>query len=383
MIAFIGEHPNLPLKALFIHVSFFYLITMNNKRLLFGQALLCLVFLFQHFNLHAQSDVFPGETWARAAAPEDLGFDSGKLARARAFADSIPTAAVMIVSGGMIVDEWGAVEEKYHVHSIRKSLISAMFGKYVQEGVIDLDKSLEEIGIDDDPPLTELQRTATIRDVMKNRSGIFREALLETDGMAALRPQEMTVRPGTFWYYNNWDFNAAGTIFVEQTGLCIFDGLKQDIADPIGMEHFEPGDGFYAPGPQSIHPGYPFTMTARDLGRFGLLMLREGRWGDQQVIPRDWVRESTRYHSDASLYYSSGYGYMWWVARDHNKFSHMAVAEVPEGTYSARGYGGHVLTIIPEYDLVVVHRVDTFDPANRVVGRDLGTLMQMILDART
>ncbi len=357
--------------------------TMKNKHLHFGQALLCLVFLFQSFILHAQPEVFPGETWARAAAPEELGFDSEKLARARAFTDSINTAAVMIISGGMIVDEWGAVEEKYHVHSIRKSLISAMYGKYIQNGVIDLDKSLEAIGIDDDPPLTELQRTATIRDVMKNRTGIFREALLESDGMAALRPQDMTVRPGTFWYYNNWDFNAAGTIFVEKTGLCIFDALKQDIADPIGMEHFEPGDGFYAPGPQSIHPGYPFTMTARDLGRFGLLMLREGRWEDRQVIPQEWVRESTRYHSDASLYYSSGYGYMWWVARDQNKFPHMAVAKVPEGTYSGRGYGGHVLTIIPEYDLVVVHRVDTFDSANRVTGRDLGTLMKLILDART
>ena len=356
---------------------------MKNKRLLIRQGWLCLFFLLPQFQLQAQTDVFPGETWARAASPEDLGFDSGKLALAKAFTDSISTAAVMIVSGGVIVDEWGAVEEKYHVHSIRKSLISAMFGKYVQAGVIDLDKRLEEIGIDDDPPLTELQRTATVRDVMKNRTGIFREALLESDGMAALRPQDMTVRPGTFWYYNNWDFNAAGTIFVEKTGHCIFEALKQDIADPIGMEHFESADGFYSPGPQSIHPGYPFTMTARDLGRFGLLMLREGRWEDRQVIPREWVLESTSYHSDASLYYSSGYGYMWWVARDHNKFSHMPMADVPEGTYSGRGYGGHVLTVIPAYDLVVVHRVNTFDPASRVAGRDLGKLMQLILDART
>ena len=54
---------------------------------------------------------------------------------------------------------------------------------------------------------------------------------------------------------------------------------------------------------------------------------------------------------------------------------------VPEGTFSARGAGGHYIVVIPEYDMVVVHRVDTFGP-HSVSGGDFGKLLGMILEAR-
>jgi CubicO group peptidase (beta-lactamase class C family) len=116
------------------------------------------------------------------------------------------------------------------------------------------------------------------------------------------------------------------------------------------------------------------------MARFGLLMLRNGKWKEQQVIPADWVEESTAYHSDATLYGSDGYGYMWWVARDYNKYSHLPGVDIPEGSYSARGAGGHYILVIPEYDLVVVHRVDTFE-SNSVSASEFGVLMKIILDS--
>ena len=94
------------------------------------------------------------------------------------------------------------------------------------------------------------------------------------------------------------------------------------------------------------------------------------------------MRESTAYHSDAALYGSDGYGYMWWVARDHNKYSHLPYADIPEGSYSARGAGGHYVMIIPAYDLVIVHRVDTDKRGNRVNSEEAGKLFDLILKAR-
>ncbi|HKL67155.1 MAG TPA: hypothetical protein VJ877_04625, partial [Bacteroidales bacterium] len=85
-------------------------------------------------------------------------------------------------------------------------------------------------------------------------------------------------------------------------------------------------------------------------------------------------------HSDATLYSSDGYGYMWWVARDYNKYSHLPGVDIPEGSYSARGAGGHYILVIPEYDLVVVHRVDTFE-RNSVSASEFGTLMKLILES--
>jgi CubicO group peptidase (beta-lactamase class C family) len=326
--------------------------------------------------------VYPGETWKVMAHPEKLGFSHERLQQARAYADTIDTTAVVIVKRGRIVYEWGDVDAKFNTHSMRKSFLSAMYGKYVQEGAIDIDREIGEIGIDDEPPLSDEEKKATLRDCLKARSGIYHPALYESQGMKDKRPQRHTMKAGTHWYYNNWDFNVLGTVFEKMTGKKLFAALYRDITNPIGMENFQAEDGTYITGEDSIHQAYPFKITARDLARFGLLMLRQGRWNDQQIIPRDWVHESTSYHSDACLYGSDGYGYMWWVVKDDNKYPHLPGVTFPAGTFSARGFGGHYLMVIPAYDLVIVHRVNTYESDQRVAKSEIGKLMHLILQAR-
>lgn len=340
-----------------------------------------LIILSGFLSLMSQG-VFPGEKWDIADKPEDYGLNSQMLKDAKKYSETINTAAVVIIHNGVIVDEWGKVDKKYMTHSTRKSFLSALYGNYVRQGVIDLDKTLLELGFDDDPPLSEVENKATLRDCIKARSGIYHTALYESAGMKALKPERHTQKPGTHWYYNNWDFNVMGTAFEKLTGKKIFEALEEEIAKPIQMEDFVAEDGEYVTGWESIHAAYPFIITAHDMGRFGLLMLNKGNWNGKQLLPADWVEESTRYHSDATLYGSDGYGYMWWVARKYNKFPHLPGVEVPEGTYSARGAGGHYIMIIPDYELIVVHRVDTFKRGNSVSSVEFGKLLKLILDAR-
>lgn len=331
--------------------------------------------------LQAQGN-FPGDSWSYIGQVSDYGYDLSQLEKAKAYSSTINTSAVMIVVDGKILYEWGEVERKYNTHSIRKSFLSALYGNYVKDGTIDLGVTMADLGIDDVPPLSEEEKMATIRDNLKSRSGVYHPALYESQGMKDLKPERFTQRAGTHWYYNNWDFNVSGTIFTKLTGKGVYEAIKTEIADPIGMENFSVEDGNYVSGEESIHQAYPFRINARDLARFGLLMLRKGDWNGTQLIPEDWVEESTSYHSDAALYSSDGYGYMWWVARDHNKFPHLPEVALSEGTYSARGAGGHYVMIIPDYDMVVVHRVDTDIRGNRVNSREFGKLLQMILDAK-
>jgi CubicO group peptidase (beta-lactamase class C family) len=335
-----------------------------------------IVFLVQPVS----AQVYPGAKWQLATDPSELGFNPEKLQDARNYAATINTAAVVIVKSGIIVYEWGEVGKKYMTHSIRKSFLSALYGNYVNDGVIDLDKTVYELGLDDEPPLSDIERTATLRDCIKARSGIYHPALYESARMKELKPQRHSQIPGTHWYYNNWDFNAAGTAFEKLTGKKIFEAIEEEIAIPTGMEDFSAEDGWYVSGEESIHPAYPFSITAHDMARFGLLMLRKGEWNGKQLIPSGWVEESTRYHSDASLYGSDGYGYMWWVSRNYNKFPHLPGVSLPEGSFSARGAGGHYIMVIPAWDLVVVHRVDTYED-NSVSSEEFGKLLQMILDA--
>lgn len=324
----------------------------------------------------------PGKTWEKTDLPENLGYSSRKLEDARAFANTLKTAAVVIVVDGVILYEWGETSREFMTHSVRKSFMSALYGNYIENETIPMDATIEELGIDDSPSLTEAEKQATVRDLLKARSGIYHTALYESSGMKALKPARHTQRAGTHWYYNNWDFNALCTIFENLTGKKFFEALEADIAGPIQMEDFDPEDGWYVTGEESVHPAYPFKITARDMARFGLLMLRKGKWGDRQVIPEDWVEESTRYHSDAALYGYDGYGYMWWVVRDHNKFPHLPNVRLKEGAFSARGSGGHFIIVIPDRNMVFVHRVDTWERGNSVASEHVGTLLQMILDAK-
>ena len=339
------------------------------------------LFIFISGNITAQSD-FPGEKWEIVLNPSESGYSSSKLEAAKKYSESIDTAAVVIVVNGKTLYEWGKVDKKYKTHSLRKSVLSAMYGNYVNNGIIDLDVTMADVGINDEPPLSEEELQSTVRDCIKARSGVYHPALYESAKMKARKPERYSEKAGTHWYYNNWDFNVAGTIFQNATGKGIFEAIENEIAKPIQMDSFEATDGWYVTGDESIHPAYPFRITAHDLARFGLLMLNNGNWDGKQLIPADWVEESTRYHSDATLYSSDGYGYMWWVSRDYNKFPHLPNAALPEGTYSARGRGGHYLLIIPEANMVIVHRVNTDKKGNSVSASEFGTLVSMIMEAK-
>ncbi len=286
---------------------------------------------------------------------------------AKAFADTLKTSAVLVVKDGKTVAEWGDTAKKLNVLSIRKSFLSALYGIHAAGGAIDLERTLGELGIDDnEPSLTAAEKTATIRMLLQSRSGVYHPALFEPPELKASRPPRGSHPPGTFFYYNNWDFNALLTIFEKLTGRRIFEEFAARIAGPLGMRDFEIADGQYLTGPDSIHPAYPFRMTARDLARFGE-MYRNGGGG---IVPAEWVRESTTAYSNAAgtpFEAFGGYGYMWWVE---------------EGSFSAFGIGGHRIMVVPGEKLVIVHRVATETPDSTAVSDgDLQKLCRMIRDA--
>lgn len=306
-----------------------------------------------------------------STTPEAAGWSAEKLAEAKSWSQQIaPSAAVMIVQHGLVVAQWGDVAIKSNLHSVRKSLLSALIGIAVDEHKIDLGATIESLGIDDNAPsLTPSEKTATVGDLLKARSGIYHAALYETPGMARQRPPRGSHPPGTFWYYNNWDFNALGTIYERATGDWIFTAFQGRIAQPIGMQDYQPSDGEYFRGAASEHPAYPIRMSARDLARFALLYLHDGRWNGRQIVPRAWVRESTQSYSDAfpDQGRGYGYGYLWWIGFPDNNGA--PTVKVPPGTFAAMGAEGQYAFVIPALDLVIVHRINSDVPVGLLPGQ--------------
>jgi CubicO group peptidase (beta-lactamase class C family) len=318
--------------------------------------ILCVVLLVTSHPAAAQ-DVYPGKSWEVTGPAERSGWSEEKLASARQYSKSIGSAAVMIVQGGRVIDEWGDVDKKLVCYSMRKSLLSALYGIYVNKGVIHLDATLEQMGIDDVPPLTQEERQAKLVDILRARSGVYHLVPFETTQMAKMRPPRGSHKPGTFWYYNNWDFDVLGAIFEKESGLKMGDAFAEQIAGPTGMQDFATQDVFYLPGPESIYPAFHFNVSTRDLARFGLLYLRQGQWKGRQIVPREWVEKSS--HTNEMVQANGkdlgGYEYLWWVQYKGVAFPGV---DLPPGTYSARGVGGHYLLIIPALDLIIVHRGD-------------------------
>jgi len=322
---------------------------------------------------------YPGPHWETAANVEELGWSKERLETAKAKALAAGSAAGMIVTNGRVVATWGDIAKTFHAHSVRKSFMNALYGVYVADGKIDTAATLRQLGITDKPhALTPQEQEATVLDLLRSRSGIYLATASENDAMREARPQRGSHRPGTHWHYNNWDFNALGTIFRNRTGADIFQAFQTRIAGPLGMEDFDVKDNrnTYVQEEYSMHPGYRFRISARDLARFGLLYLREGKWNDRQLIPSNWVRESTTSHSKAeSSITKSGYGMLWWVATRSER-------GIPVGAFTASGNGGQRVTVLPAIDTVVVNLMNTDGKGPRLTSSGWDRLLEPILQAR-
>ncbi len=321
------------------------------------------------------------------------GWSNELLSKAKNYWTTMHESSVVILANGKEIANWGLTDKKIKVSSIRKSLISALYGIYVEQDIIDLDKTLKELSINDSPDsLSEMEQSATLRMLMQARSGIYHSYVGGTPWMKKSQPERYSHDPGSFWYYNNWDFNTLGVIFEQETKTAIGVAFEEQIGEKIGLSDFAANDVYYLEDELSVHRQYHFRMTVRDIAKVGQLMLQNGQWNGTQIIPLEWIEESTKSYSDTHL--GTGYGYMWWTANNGVLFEDVLL---PENSYSAFGAMGKYLVIIPEYDLVIAH-LQTAEwpdrasklPKSEVPNREtdendrktMGKLIKLILEAR-
>jgi CubicO group peptidase (beta-lactamase class C family) len=247
-----------------------------------------------------------------------------------------------------------------HCRSIRKTLLGALFGRHVASGTIDLDTTLADLGIDDSvpPSLTSTERSARVRDLLTCRSGIYHPSNHQGEAARAALPPRGAHGPGIHFLYNNWDFNALGTIFERAIGRSMFTEFADTIAGPSGMRDFDPDSQRYATQGWSEHRTYAFHISARDLARFGQLYLNHGEYDGHRVIPAGWVTASTRPRTSTGR--GPAYGYLWWTEHHGRLFTGTTV---PPGSFAAYGMGGQFLLVMPVIDRVMALLADPQRPS--------------------
>ncbi len=296
----------------------------------------------------------------------------------------------MVVTDGKVLWEYGNTARIEAVASVRKSVLAMLYGNYVEQGIIDLNLTLAELGIDDVEGLLPIEKEATIEHLITARSGVYHPAATYGDN-TAYAPERGTQVPGDYFLYNNWDFNVSGTIFETLTETSIFDAIESDLAIPLGFEQWERErhSRYGATGIEnrSNFPGYPIYLSVRDMARLGQLMLQDGNWNGKQVIPAAWAKQirslvtpSSELNPPERREGIAGYGYMWWVIDDSK-------AECPlEQGYLARGGLGDYIFVLPQLELVIA--IKTRETVWRYVtrsgtdGDDILGLVQVLVEAK-
>ena len=305
----------------------------------------------------ALTPTFPGAEWQRIERPECAGWSAAGLAQVRERLSQMATTGFVAVVGGRVLMDYGDLQAISYLASVRKSVLSMLYGIYVERGAINLDQTLEQLGIDDHGGLSAEERRATVRHLLSARSGIYHAASNAGDDLASAPPRG-SQRPGGYYLYNNWDFNALGTIFEQRTGKGIYDAVGEHLAGPLGMQDWnralqrKSGDSA-----RSKHLAYHINLSTRDMARIGYLMLRGGSWAGTQVVPRAWVTQSTgaitRVHEmnpPRRREGPFGYGYLWWV------FDRPDLGPAYQGAFTGLGAVGQHILIMPARDLVVAHK---------------------------
>ncbi|RNC88511.1 MAG: class C beta-lactamase-related serine hydrolase [Allomuricauda sp.] len=149
--------------------------------------------------------------------------------------------------------------------------------------------------------------------------------------------------PGEKFVYNSGVSVLIGKIVRDITGKKIDAYAEEVLFGPLGITEY-----YWKKTPKGeIDTEGGLYLKAQDLAKIGTLFLGEGKWNDKQVVPKDWVRSSinpkaTNLYPEESV--DVGYGYQWWTERFEN------------GThfFSANGYGGQFLMVVPDENIFVV-----------------------------
>ena len=283
----------------------------------------------------------------------------------------------VILRGGQVAALWGPVNAADQTFSVTKSFLSICAGLAWADGLIpDLDAPARDLV----PDLFDAaqNRTITWRHLLTNTSEwegelwgkadrIDRNRALGTaPGAPSLKGTHRDLQPpGAFWEYNDIRVNVLSYALMQVFQRPLPEVLRERVMDPIGASNDWEWHGYTnswvecgGRRMQSVsggaHWGGGLMISTLDLARVGLLMAAQGRWGDRQILPKDWIQQCT---SPVPL--NAQYGFLWWLNGD-GSFAPSA----PRTSYFAIGVGRNAIWIDPALDLVAAVRWienDAFD----------------------
>jgi CubicO group peptidase (beta-lactamase class C family) len=242
---------------------------------------------------------------------ESILEDSIKNSLTNYLKDDTYFEACYIISGDKEVYKYGNTDIPYYTGSVRKSIYGLMYMKAIADSLIDINKTLAELGIDDKKNrLSDLEKTATVRNLLDSRSGIFIKGAGDLKGMRDGMPKRGSAIPGTQFYYSNWGFNILPILLEERTGMKTGELINDWFGKPLGMRYFNSSHVIYEYEDVSEYPFTKIHICAEDLAKFGTILFDSVLYSAHSLLNSKTVDENFTAPRRSSSFFD-GYGMLW------------------------------------------------------------------------
>lgn len=289
--------------------------------------------------------------------PEEQGMDSSLLRTGlTGLGNNASLYSALVIRHDRVVAEryyhGSGAQQSNNVHSASKSILQALVHIAVAKGYIgSLDDSVtgylpEYVGT-----ASPDTREITIRHLLTMKSGLDwtedsteRQVEKASDWVQAILGRSLVSAPGTRYNYSTGNTHVVSAVLQKATRTSICEFAHRYLFGPMGItaEH-------WGRDPRGIFSGgYNVYLTPREMAKFGLLYLRDGKWSGQTLVPQSAVRaaQTPTTQVDDTLAYSEG----WWMQTISGR-----------STYFAWGHGGQFIYVIPSADIVLVTSENTDD----------------------
>jgi CubicO group peptidase (beta-lactamase class C family) len=269
----------------------------------------------------------------------------------------ISLRSILVVRNGFLVVEYyfqGYKETSWHVHSVSKSITSALIGIAIKQNFLQgLDqKMLDFFPEYITPELDPRKFNITLKHLITMRAGFNFTENAEDWIAYSTSPNWVEYAlnlplmhdPGERFHYSTPQTNLLSAILTKATAMSTKDFADKFLFEPlnISIQHWHQDPQEYYTG------GHEMYFRSRDMARFGYLYLRNGLMEEgNQIVPSEWIEQSLINSLNSTTNNESirfdGYGFGWWLGNIHGY-----------PMYSAIGLGGQLILNIPELNLTIV-----------------------------
>ncbi len=305
-------------------------------------------------SIPVEQKTWPADEW-KTSSLEEHCLDRAMVEKAVwYFEQDYTTSSLLIVRHGELVYEkyffsFNKPERRVPIYSITKSFLSALTGIAMDQGLLDsLDHKVIEYFPEYFYPNTDPRMSrVTLRDLLTMSAGFIwqEDGEIEERWMESGNLVEAAINlkfqdaPGSGFNYSSAHTQLLSAMLTKITGEPLREYAQRNLFSPLGIPAKNWG---WAADDQGYYlGGWGMNLRPRDVARFGYLYLNDGYWDGEQVVAKEWVRQSTS--TQIQVGPGMDYGYLWWVHPGKEP-----------SIFEAIGYGGQSLYIIPELDMVVV-----------------------------